>query len=202
MQERVELGRLAVNQQDFHTGQSLLVQAHAEWLGQGFEPSHPALFWLAWPPAYRSEVLEHLPEDKSVEAELVWAIMREESGFRPAVMSSAGAVGLLQLMPETARNTATRLSLPQMDVMEALERPESNIQLGAAYLDHLSERFPGRVSAVIASYNAGPSAVGRWLEGDAGQLEDDEWVEEIPYTQTRTYTKRVLRSLYVYRSLY
>ena len=202
MRERVEVGRLAVNQEDFHTGQRLLVQAHAESLGQGFEPSHPALFWLAWPPAYRRLVLDHLPEDQSVEAELVWAIMREESGFRPEVMSSAGAVGLLQLMPETAGHTASRLGLPPMDDFEVLERPETNIQLGAAYLAYLSERFPGRISAVIASYNAGPSAVGRWLEGDASELEDDEWVEEIAYSQTRTYTKRVLRSLYVYRSLY
>ena len=58
------------------------------------------------------------------------------------------------------------------------------------------------MSAVIASYNAGPSAVAHWLEGTGEEREDDEWVEEIPYAQTRAYAKRVLRSLYVYRSFY
>ncbi|MEE3326205.1 MAG: tetratricopeptide repeat protein [Myxococcota bacterium] len=202
MRERVEVGRLAVSLDDFHTGQGLLVQAHSELLGRGFEPSRPALFWLAWPPAYRPVVLENLPQDGSVEAELVWAIMREESGFRPEVMSSAGAVGLLQLMPETAESTAASRGLAWWDDLERLQSPETNIKLGTAYLASLSRRFPGRVSAVIASYNAGPTAVARWLEGDAAELDDDEWVEEIPYTQTRSYTKRVLRSLYAYRSFY
>ena len=67
-------------------------------------------------------------------------------------------------------------------------------------IQQLLARFEGRVSAAVASYNAGPEAVSRWLE--SGPLEDDEWVEAIPYDQTRTYVKRVLRSLQVYRVLY
>ena len=202
MQERIEVGRLAVSLGDFHTGQRLLSQSHSELLGQGFEPSQPALFWLSWPPAYRQTVLQRLPVDGSVEVELVWAIMREESGFRPEVMSSAGAVGLLQLMPETAQSTAERLGLQESAGLQSLQTPDTNIHLGSAYLAYLVERFPGRMSAVIASYNAGPSAVARWLEGTGEEREDDEWVEEIPYAQTRSYAKRVLRSLYVYRSFY
>jgi soluble lytic murein transglycosylase len=202
MQERIEVGRLAVSLGDFHTGQRLLAQSHSELLGQGFESSQSDLFWLSWPPAYRQTVLQSLPVDGTVEAELVWAIMREESGFRPEVMSSAGAVGLLQLMPETAQGTAERLGLQASTGRQALQTPDTNIHLGSAYLAYLVERFPGRVSAVIASYNAGPSAVAKWLEGTGGEHEDDEWVEEIPYAQTRSYAKRVLRSLYVYRSFY
>ena len=202
MQERIEVGRLAVSLGDFHTGQRLLAQSHSELLGHGFEPSQSALFWLSWPPAYRQTVLQRLPADGSVEVELVWAIMREESGFRPEVMSSAGAVGLLQLMPETAQSTAERLGLRESGGLQALPTPDTNIHLGSAYLAYLVERFPGRMSAVIASYNAGPSAVALWLEGTGGEREDDEWVEEIPYAQTRSYAKRVLRSLYVYRSFY
>ena len=202
MQERIEVGRLAVSLGDFHTGQRLLVQSHPELLGKGFESSQSDLFWLSWPPAYKQTVLRRLPVDGSVEAELVWAIMREESGFRPEVMSSAGAVGLLQLMPETAQSTAVRLGLREPTGLQALQTPDTNIHLGSAYLAYLVERFPGRVSAVIASYNAGPSAVAKWLEGTGGEREDDEWVEEIPYAQTRSYAKRVLRSLYVYRSFY
>jgi soluble lytic murein transglycosylase len=127
--------------------------------------------------------------------------MREESSFRPKVMSSAGARGLLQLMPETAERMTRMYSLGAFDE-EALFVPETNIAAGSAYLDHLAGRFPGRLSAAVGSYNAGPLAVKRWLKGPSGELEDDVWVEDIPYGQTRSYVKRVLRSYYVYKTLY
>ena len=105
-------------------------------------------------------------------------------------------------MPETAQSTAEQLDLKEGAALRALQTPDTNIHLGSAYLAYLVERFPGRISAVIASYNAGPSAVARWLDGEGEGREDDEWVEEIPYAQTRSYAKRVLRSLYIYQSLY
>ena len=202
LDERLLAGHLAIELGDYHTGYRLMAQVDGERLGGGFEPTHQALFWLAWPPAYREAVIKSLLSYGNVEPELVWAIMREESGFRPAVMSSAGAVGLLQLMPETAESTAERFDLKVAADVEALQVAEVNIELGVAYLSYLSERFPDRMSAVIASYNAGPTAVARWLEGEAATQEDDEWVEEISYSQTRHYVKRVLRSLNAYESLY
>ena len=75
-----------------------------------------------------------------------------------------------------------------------------NIQLGSDYLTSLLRRFDGRTSAAIGSYNAGPRVVAQWLAD--GPTEDDAWVEEIPYDQTRSYVKRVLRSLHAYRVLY
>jgi soluble lytic murein transglycosylase len=89
--------------------------------------------------------------------------------------------------------------LPALDEDERLLEPSVNIALGSAYLEYLFERFPERPSALIASYNAGPNAVGRW---DFAESEDDEWVENIPYVQTRRYVKRVLRSLWAYQALY
>jgi len=80
--------------------------------------------------------------------------------------------------------------------------PQVNIALGSAYLDELGRRFPGRLSAAIGSYNAGPRAVNSWLRGKQADLDDDAWVEDIPYDQTRNYVKNVLRSLEVYRVLY
>jgi soluble lytic murein transglycosylase len=118
------------------------------------------------------------------------------------VMSSAGAMGLLQLMPETARRTAARVGADPLEDSEMLFVPRTNIALGSAYLDYLAERFPHQTSAVIAGYNAGPNAVAGWRKGPAGKLEDDVWVEEIPYAQTRSYVRRVLRSLHVYRGFY
>ena len=83
---------------------------------------------------------------------------------------------------------------------EDLLVPDVNIRLGATLLDSLLNRFDGRASAAVASYNAGPTGVAKWLKGS--EIADDEWVEEIPYDQTRNYVKRVLRSMHAYRVLY
>ena len=85
-------------------------------------------------------------------------------------------------------------------LVDDLFTPRVNIRLGSAYLHELLEIFDGRVSAAIGSYNAGPHRIERWLAD--GPAEDDEWVEAIPYEQTRSYVKRVLRSMHVYRVLY
>jgi soluble lytic murein transglycosylase len=198
----VRLGSLLVGIGDYHRAQRLVVGTYPELLGRGLRPGYEALFWLAWPPAYADFVRGSLPASNRVDPALVWAIMREESGFRPAVMSSAGAMGLLQLMPETARRTAVRVGADALEDSEMLFVPRTNIALGSAYLDYLAERFPHQTSAVIAGYNAGPNAVAGWRKGPAGKLEDDVWVEEIPYAQTRSYVRRVLRSLHVYRGFY
>ena len=125
--------------------------------------------------------------------------MREESGYRPKVISPVGARGLLQIMRETGTQLAGRAGRVDFDV-DNLFDPGMNIELGSFYLGELSRRFPTQISASIASYNAGPHVVADWVEGDSGP--DDEWVESIPYTQTRSYVKRVLRSLQAYRLLY
>jgi soluble lytic murein transglycosylase len=200
--DRVNVGRLLVASGDYHHAQRLVVDAYGTPMARGVRSGDEALFWLSWPPAYRDLVLGTLPESGRVEPALVWSIMREESSFRPAVMSSAGAMGLLQLMPETAERTAKRTGRKGLDDVEDLYEPAVNIAIGSAYLDRLVALFPGRLSAAIGSYNAGPTAVARWLEGGAGQKEDDVWVEDIPYGQTRKYVKRVLRSLNAYRAFY
>jgi soluble lytic murein transglycosylase len=134
-------------------------------------------------------------------AELVWAIIREESHYRVDARSVVGALGLLQLMPKTAAQLATKQGLDSFE-SEDLFDPRTNITLGSAYLAQLGTRFDGRMSAAIGSYNAGPNKVSTWLRGAAGRLEDDVWVENIPYDQTRGYVKRVLRSLHVYKVFY
>ena len=198
----VRVGSLLAGIGDYHQAQRLVVGSYPSLLGRGLRPGYEALFWLSWPPAYAPLVRESVPESQRVDPALVWAIMREESGFRPGVMSSAGAMGLLQLMPETARRTAARMGAPALEDSEMLFAPATNIALGSAYLDYLAERFPGQTSAVIASYNAGPAAVASWRKRASAKTEDDVWVEEIPYAQTRSYVRRVLRSLHAYRSFY
>jgi soluble lytic murein transglycosylase len=137
---------------------------------------------------------------REVPPELVYAVMREESGYRPAVRSVVGARGLTQIMPTTGERLAADLGAASFDPDE-LFLPARNLELGAFYLERLLATFDGRLSAAIASYNAGPSAVQRWIARD-GLAPDDVFVESIPYEQTRKYVKRVLRSLHAYESLY
>jgi len=128
--------------------------------------------------------------------ELLLAVARQESRFSPTVQSAVGAVGLLQLMPDTAAELAGRpLSLAQ------LQEPARNTQLGARYLAQLLEQWRGNPFLTVASYNAGPGAVQSWLGAGAADLgrEPELWVEAIPYPETRLYTKKVLGNLWSYR---
>jgi soluble lytic murein transglycosylase len=199
--DRAALGRLYVRAGDYHRAQRLVVDAYADSLARGVQPGEEVLWWLSWPPAYREIIEEVFPPNTVVETALVWAIMREESSYRPGVTSSAGARGLLQIMPTTGEQLARDTGRTEFDP-DDLYQPRVNIELGTLYLDQLGRRFPGRLSAAISSYNAGPRAVSSWLQGALAERDDDVWVEDIPYEQTRSYVKRVLRSLHVYRSFY
>ena len=176
------------------------MNAYTEDLARGPVPHLEELWWHAWPAAYEQDVLLSTRAKDSVEPALVYAIMREESGYRPRVLSPSGARGLLQIMVPTGERLAQRLGESSFEA-DDLFVPSTNIRLGAHYLSELVKRFDGRLSASIASYNAGPEAVASWLGADAS-FEDDVWVESIPYDQTRGYVKRVMRSYHAYRVLY
>lgn len=199
--DRTQVGVLLARVGDYHRANELVVIAYADSLARGLQPGREALWWLAWPPAHRETIEAVFPKDASIAPALVQAIMREESHYRVDARSSVGALGLLQLMPSTAAQLAREHDRPDFAV-EDLFDPETNIALGARYLDQLVRRFDGRLSAAIASYNAGPRRVSTWLRGDAAGIEDDVWVENIPYDQTRAYVKRVQRSLHVYERFY
>ena len=199
LDDRLSLAELYADAGDFHRPQRLVVDAYQETLARAPVVGSLDLWWHAWPAPFLDEVREATAGRAGVDPALVFAIMREESGYRPQVLSVTGARGLLQLMPETAEKVARGAAM-QGFAPDDLFVPQVNIALGSAYLEELLGRFPGRASAAIGSYNAGPHRVAEWLDGDV--LEDDEWVEAIPYDQTRGYVKRVLRSLHAYRVLY
>ncbi|MEE2678891.1 MAG: transglycosylase SLT domain-containing protein [Myxococcota bacterium] len=199
MEDRLRLAALYAEAGDYHRPQVLVVGAYQETLARGPEQEVIELWWHAWPAPYPEAVSVAVGKREVLGPELLYAIMREESGYRPEVRSVSGARGLLQLMPETAERVARNEALDDFQVEDLFE-PKVNIELGAAYLDELLHQFGGRASAAIGSYNAGPHRVAQWLEGPL--LEDDEWVEAIPYEQTRNYVKRVLRSVHAYRVLY
>lgn len=198
--DRLELARLYADARAYERAQSLVVSGYADVLARGPASGDEELWWTAWPLAYAELVRGYSAGPGAPEPALVWAVMREESGYQPSVVSPAGARGLLQIMPSTGERLAQQVGLAPFSP-EDLFRPEVNVRLGAAYLGGLTSRFDGRLSAAIGSYNAGPEAIARWLEERPSQ-DDDEWVESMPYEQTRTYVRRVLRSLHAYRVLY
>jgi len=129
---------------------------------------------------------------------LLYALMRQESAFDPAAVSPVKAVGLMQLMPATASKAAAEISL-DFDP-DKLTSPSVNLRLGAYYMAKLMNMFKGHVILAAAAYNAGPTAVSRWI--DAGQDNDiDLWVARIPYDETRNYVARVAQNMARYQWL-
>jgi soluble lytic murein transglycosylase len=171
----------------------------------GDEPSARSKELVAWfrriafPNAYRPEI-EHWAKAYGVPPDLMQALMREESALDPQVISGAGAVGLTQLMPDTAARLAHRLGLPRPNA-RALEDPSLNIRLGTSYVADLLKRYQGNQAMAVAAYNAGEGMVNRWRT-ERGKEPLDAFVEEIPVTETRGYVKRVLSSYATYRYLY
>jgi soluble lytic murein transglycosylase len=125
----------------------------------------------------------------SLEPELIYGVLRQESLYRADAMSAAGARGLLQLIPETARHTARVWKQPRPSADDLFD-PKVNVALGAAQLRMLVDRFGGQTPVALAGYNAGPNAAARWLPDAA--IESDVWIENIPYNETRSYVQRVL----------
>lgn len=136
------------------------------------------------------------------EPALVLAVARQESELQPTAVSRAGALGLMQLMPNTGEHVAKRLGLPYSKSRLTAD-PQYNMKLGSAYLASLIHDFDGSYALALAAYNAGPSRVRRWLVdlGDprTGKVDPIDWIEMIPFAETRNYVQRVLEGLQVYR---
>lgn len=152
--------------------------------------SYPRAFW---------PLVQDNARAAGIPWQLVLAVMREESGFSPTIESYANAVGLMQLIMPTARAAGKRFGLTVN--RRRLHDPSLNIKLGAAYLGSLSRMFSGVIPLAISGYNAGGGAPAKWIKR-FGKIPLDEFIERIPYDQTRGYTKRVLSSLFIYSTLY
>lgn len=144
------------------------------------------------------------PEMSNVEPALVYAIAHQESAFNPKAKSSAGALGLMQLMPETARSTANRRELSFSPERLTLD-PEYNVALGAAHLQDLLKDWKGSKLLSFAAYNAGGGNVKKWItaHGDPRLPDVDvvDWIERIPFYETRHYVQRIAENLMIYRRL-
>jgi tetratricopeptide (TPR) repeat protein len=127
---------------------------------------------------------------------LLYAVMRQESIFDPAIVSRAGAVGLMQIMPGTSREICKSLGEPF--VADSMYSPGINIRQGAYYIKHLLDQFNGNMVLAIASYNGGPSKAAEWYAKNKRST-FDQFIEDIGFTETRGYVKKVLANYWTYR---
>jgi soluble lytic murein transglycosylase len=145
-----------------------------------------------------------MPDLGWLEPALVHSLIRQESTFNENAVSPAGARGLMQLMPATAKQVAGQLGMQHTN-SRLTSDPSYNIALGSAYMRELVDRFNGSYVLAIAAYNAGPGRVREWLQtnGDprAEGVDVVDWIELIPIYETRNYVQRVLENLQVYRQV-
>lgn len=160
----------------------------------------PKRFWqILYPLAYW-ETLQAEAERRGLDPYLLASITRQESGFEPSIVSNAGAVGLMQIMPEEASRIAAAGGLGDVTRQDLFD-PHKNIAVGAAEYSQKLKHWNGNHVLAIASYNAGEGPVGTWIEKTP--IDDiDLFVESIPYAETRLYVKTVTRNRFEYRRIY
>jgi soluble lytic murein transglycosylase len=162
--------------------------------------SAPVEFWkLAFPLPYRSD-LERFAKQNGLDPFLVAALIRQESEFNPKAVSVANARGLTQIMPSTGRELSRRLKLKPYSTAR-LFQPAVSLQFGSYYFKQMTDSLNGNFEAALAAYNAGLSRAHAWLSWGEFR-EPAEFVETVPFSQTRNYIQTVMRNADVYRRLY
>lgn len=150
---------------------------------------------LRFPLLYRP-IVEASARTHNIDPSWMYGVIRQESVFIPDARSSAGALGLMQLLPSTGHFTSRRLKLDVRGT-RALLKPENNLRVGAGYLKIVLDQHRGHQTLATAAYNAGPNRIKRWMPEDAN-MPADVWVETIPFTETRNYVKNVMGFTTVY----
>ena len=179
--------------------QAALLAQRWEWHGQAIATIARAEHWddldLRFPLAWREGVVNQARAG-ALDPAWVYAVIRQESSFRPAARSPVGALGLMQIMPATGRQIAQELRDAVAD--PPLLQPETNIRYGVHYLRRMLERLQDNPVLATAAYNAGPNKVAQWLPARAA-VPADVWAETIPYRETRAYVQRVMEYAAIYQ---
>lgn len=154
---------------------------------------------LSYPKGFQEFVVPY-SKKYGVDELIVYSIIREESRFQKEVVSPADAVGLMQLIPPTARTVARQIGINGFTT-SMLTIPRINIEMGIFYFKQVLDQFNGDLELALASYNAGPHRAADWKVRFYG-LEKDEFIEEVPFRETRNYIRRILRSYGAYKAIY
>ncbi|MEM8722916.1 MAG: transglycosylase SLT domain-containing protein [Cyanobacteria bacterium P01_G01_bin.39] len=154
-------------------------------------------YWQALYPFPYEDIILKWSKQRQLNPLLVTSLIRQESRFEPEIESSAGALGLMQVMPATGKNAAQNIGLSNY----SLTKPEDNVNIGTYYLDFTHKKYGNNSMLAVASYNAGPNAVAKWV--DRYGLQDvDKFVEQIPYRETKGYVESVFENYWNYMLVY
>ena len=160
----------------------------------------PAIYWqLMFPQPYWKELVADSGAN-SLDPYLVASLIRQESEFNPGAISPANAYGLMQLLPSVGKSLAKKHGIKRFSTSQLLD-PSINLELGTIYLRQAIDRYGGQVEYALAAYNAGDTPVRQWLASN-DYKDVPEFVESIPYTETREYVQAILRNREIYRALY
>lgn len=195
----VELAQEAAQRGNYHQAIRYLKRYTPGYLAFPIE-SMPRRYWeLLFPMPWRDEI-ESYSKLQSLDPYLVTALIRQESEFNPAAISRARARGLMQIMPSTGRKLGRNLGMGTVTT-NRLYVPETSLRLGTLQLRRVLDQYQGHLEPALAGYNAGEHRADRWL-GWHSMEDPAEFVESIPFTETRTYVQSVLRNAEIYRKLY
>lgn len=153
---------------------------------------------LRFPTPHKQPVMVSA-EKNAIDPAWIYGIIRRESAFNSEIRSPAGAIGLMQLMPRTAKYIGKKNGFKKTDYHN-LTHAQNNIQLGSAYMSYLSKKYDGNIVLATAAYNAGPHRVSRWIKGHH-DFSADQWVDTIPFSETRAYVKAVLEYTTIFKSI-
>lgn len=182
----------------FHRSSTIATHRFAD-ARMGAIDQQKVLWESAYPRAFE-KIVGDSSQKFSVPKEMIWAIMRAESSFKKEAVSPVGALGLMQVMPKTGEKLAELMSEKNFE-SQSLLQPENAIRMGTRYLQRLSRGFESDRALMAAAYNAGPHRVKTWLNR-FGSLDLDEFIEHIPFLETRNYVKKVVANYQVYSQLY
>lgn len=154
---------------------------------------------MNYPKKYE-EYVEQYARENELDPLLVYAIIKAESNFKADVVSSSKAIGLMQLLESTAKEKAQKEEIPFESAAD-LYNPQKNIQLGCAYFAELLENYDGNLAIAIAAYNAGIGKVNTWIREGTIQKDGSD-LENIPYKETNTYVRKIIRDYEIYQKIY
>jgi soluble lytic murein transglycosylase len=160
----------------------------------------PRPIWESLFPRPYWDELKRDAEKNHLDPYLVASLIRQESEFNPAAISPANAMGLMQLLPGVGKGTARELKIRHFSTDQLLN-PNTNLQLGTRYFKHMVDHYDGQVEYALAAYNAGEDRVDQWRK-DGNFKSVEEFVESIPFTETREYVQAIMRNAVLYRLLY
>ncbi|MDX9730133.1 MAG: lytic transglycosylase domain-containing protein [Bdellovibrionales bacterium] len=173
-----------------------------------FELRRPELMQAAWPAEFKS-LFETSAKAKGLSPLLTRSLTKQESGYNTRAVSTSNALGLMQMIPPTAREIAVDLKLGTLNLPDDMFEPKRNIEMGTHYIAKMLNQFKGHVPLALAAYNAGPTRLNRWLgsrptlaglaDSRSSASEFEIWIDEFPFSETSFYVKAILRNVLLYQ---